>query len=66
MHEYELLLKQRDEMDLKLNLLNEDYRNCKGNDLQSIYIAGKIAVYTLQLCNILKHLAAYQQFRNKR
>jgi hypothetical protein len=65
MHEYDLLLKQRDEIDQKLILLNEDYRNYQGNHLQSVYIAGKIAVYTIQLCNVLKHLAAHQQF-NKR
>jgi hypothetical protein len=65
MHEYELLLKQRDEIDKKLILLNNDYRNCQGNHLQSVYIAGKIAVYSIQLCNVLKHLAAYQQFKNR-
>jgi hypothetical protein len=63
MHEYELLLKQRDEIDQKLILLNNDYHNCRGSHLQSVYIAGKIAVYTIQLCNVLKHLAAYQQFK---
>jgi len=65
MHEYELLLKQRDEIDQKLILLNKDYRNCNGNHLQNVYIAGEIAIHSIRLCHILKHLAAYQHLKNK-